>query len=48
MEGKCRKCEWVTIYKCLECFAQNFREDYDNYSEVEKLTGKCENYDGDQ
>ena len=41
MEGKCFKCERVTKYKCLACFAQNFREDHDNYSEEEKLIGKC-------
>ena len=46
MEGKCCKCERVT--KCLACFAQKFREDHDSYSKEEKLTGKCENCDGNQ
>ena len=40
MEGKCRKCEQVTKCKRLACFAQNFREDHDNYSKEEKLIGK--------
>ena len=48
MEGKCCKCERVTKYKCLACFAQNFREDHASYSEEEKLTRKCYNYDGNQ
>ena len=48
MEGKCGKCEWVTKHKCLECFARKCREDHDNYSEEEKLIGKCENCDGNQ
>ena len=41
MEGKCCKCERVTKYKCLACFAQNFREDHASYSKEEKLTRKC-------
>ena len=41
MERKCHKCEQVTKYKCLACSGQNFREDHDNYSKEEKLTGKC-------
>ena len=48
MEGKCSKCERVTKHKCLECFARKCREDHDNYSEEEKLIGKCENCDGNQ
>ena len=42
---KIRKCEGVTIYKCLECFTfacnicSKFR-DHDIYNEEEKLTGK--------
>ena len=46
MEGKCRKCERVTKYKFSACFAEKFREDHDNYSEEEKLIGKCKNCDG--
>ena len=51
---KMRKCEGVTKYKCLECFTfvcnicSKFREDHDIYNEEEKLTGKCENCDGNQ
>ena len=41
MEGKCRKCERVNEYKCLICFAQNFREDHDSYCEEKRLIGKC-------
>ena len=41
MEGKCRKCEQDTKYTCLACFAQNSREDHDNYSKEEMLIGKC-------
>ena len=46
MEGKC-KCDRVTKYKCLECFTfvcnicSKVREDHKNYSEEEKLIGKC-------
>ena len=47
MEEKCHKREWVTKYKCLECFAQKLR-DHDNYSEEEKLIRKWENCDGNQ
>ena len=46
MEGKCRKCERVTKYEFLACFAEKFREDHDNYSEEEKLIGNCKNCDG--
>ena len=46
MEGKCRKCERVTTYKFLACFAEKFREVHDNYSEEGKLIGKCKNCDG--
>ena len=51
MEGKCRKCERGTKYKFLECFTfvsnicSKVREDHENYSKEEKLTGKCENCD---
>ena len=48
MEGRCRKCERVTKYKCLAWFAQKFRKEHDNYSEEEKLIGKSENCDGNQ
>ena len=48
MEGKCRKCERVSKHKCLECFAQKFRDDHDNYKEEEMLMERCENCDGNQ
>ena len=35
MEGK-SKCEQVSKYKYLECFAQKFRDDHDNYRKGEK------------
>ena len=54
MEGKCCKYKKMAKYKCLECFTfvcnicLKFREDHDIYNEAEKLTGKCENCDGNQ
>ena len=49
-----RKCEGVTKYICLECFTfvcnicSKFRKAHDIYNEEEKLTGNCENCDGNQ
>ena len=54
MEGKCCKCDWVTKYKCLECFifvcniCSKVGEDHENYNEKEKLIGKDEKCDVNQ
>ena len=45
---KCCKCERVSKYKCLACFAQKFRDDHGSYREEEKLIEKCDNCDGNQ